>query len=269
MKLCRFDDDRLGLVQGESVRDVTAALTVLPGVRWPLPQHDPLVACLGSLRPAIEAEAVHAPVLPLAGHMLRSPIASPGKILAVRENYGDAQGAAPDFFLKATSSVAGPGSGIVLPASGRACRVEIELAAIIGSPGREIPRDLALAHIAGYCIALDVSLSGDEDRGLRKSPDTFCVLGPWLTTADEIPDFGSLHIELEVNGCVVQEGCTSQMRHDIASLVAAASTWFALRPGDVVLTGAPAGSSLLTPGDLLDCRIDRLGAMRVAVSQAG
>jgi 2-keto-4-pentenoate hydratase/2-oxohepta-3-ene-1,7-dioic acid hydratase in catechol pathway len=265
MKLCRFDDDRLGLVRDETVIDVSAALSVLPAVRWPLPQHDPLVARLDSLRPGITSRALRGAVLPLAGRMLRSPVASPGKIVAVRRNYGTGPDGPPDFFLKAVSSLAGPGDGILLPMPDRPCQVEIELAAVIGTTGRGIPREEAPGHVAGYCVALDASLVGDEDRGLRKSPDSFCVLGPWLTTADEVPDLTNLGISLEVDGRPAQQGSTHRMLRDTASLVAAASACFTLHPGDILLTGAPAGPSLLARGQHLGCRVERLGAMTVVV----
>jgi 2-keto-4-pentenoate hydratase/2-oxohepta-3-ene-1,7-dioic acid hydratase in catechol pathway len=268
MKLCRFDDDRLGLVSGDTLREVTAALETLPALRWPLPRHDPLVAHLQALRPAIEAAARVGPALPLAGRSLHSPVASPGKIVAVRQNYAGGAIGPPDLFLKASSSLTGPGSGVILPPFGRPCSVEIELAAVVGATCRCISAAEAPRYVAGYCIALDLSLVGDEDRGLRKSADTFCVLGPWLTTADEVDPATGLHVELRVNGHVAQQGCSDDMRHGVAELVASASAWFTLQPGDVLLTGSPAGGTPLAAGDLLECRIDGLGSMSVQV-QAG
>lgn len=265
MKLCRFDDDRLGLVAGDRVRDVTAALAALPALRWPLPRLDPLVAHLAGLREAIEAEAARAPSLPLAGRTLRSPVANPGKVVAVRQNYSPAAAAAPDLFLKASSSVVGPGEGIVLGRRDRTCRHEIELAVVIGTASGSVSPERAMDCVAGYCIGLDMTLSGDEDRGLRKSADSFTVLGPWLTTADEVPRPGDLGIELYVSGRLRQRGTTASMTHDVAALVAAASRLVSWQPGDVLLAGSPAGSASVAPGDVLDCRIDALGAMSVRV----
>jgi len=265
LKLCRFDDDRLGLVAGDRVHDVTAVLAALPAVRWPLPRLDPLVAHLPDLREAIGAEAARVPALPLAERLLRSPVSNPGKIVAVRQNYSLAAGGAPDLFLKALSSVAGPGDGILLGRPDRACRHEIELAVIIGSATGPVAPERAMECVAGYCIGLDMTLSGDEDRGLRKSADSFTVLGPWLTTADEVSRPGGLGIELHVSGGLRQRGSTAAMTHDIARLISAASGLVSWQPGDVLLTGSPAGSAPVVPGDVLDCRIDGLGSMSVQV----
>jgi 2,4-diketo-3-deoxy-L-fuconate hydrolase len=265
MTCCRFDDDRLGLVAGDRVHDVTAVLAALPAVRWPLPRLDPLVAHLPGLREAIGAEAARVPALPLAGRLLRSPVSSPGKIVAVRQNYSRAAASAPDLFLKASSSVVGPGEGIVLGRPDRTCRHEIELAVVIGAATGPVAPERAMECVAGYCIGLDMTLSGDEDRGLRKSGDSFTVLGPWLTTADEVPQPGELGIELQVSGKPRQRGSTAGMTHDVAALIAAASCLVSWQPGDVLLTGSPAGSAPVTPGDVLDCRIDGLGSMSVGV----
>jgi 2-keto-4-pentenoate hydratase/2-oxohepta-3-ene-1,7-dioic acid hydratase in catechol pathway len=265
LRLCRFDDDHLGLVAGDRVHDVTAALARLPAVRWPLPRLDPLVAQLSRLREDIEAEAARVPPLPLAGRTLRSPVASPGKIVAVRQNYSPAAGGTPDLFLKASSSVVGPGEGVVLGRPDRTCRHEIELAVVIGATTGPVPPERAMECVAGYCIGLDMTLSGDEDRGLRKSADSFTVLGPWLTTADEVPRPEDLGIELRVSGELRQRGSTAGMTRGVAALIAAASRLVTLHPGDVLLTGSPPGAGPVCPGDILGCRIERLGSMDVAV----
>lgn len=265
MKLCRFDDDRLGLVRGACVHDVTAALEALPCVRWPLPRHDPLIARLPALRPAIEAQAGRSPPLPLHGRVLRSPVANAGKIIAARRNYPPGPAATADLFLKATSSVAGAGEGIDLGVSGRSCKHEIELAVVIGATAAAVDPGRAMACVAGYCIGLDMTLSGEEDRGLRKSADTFTILGPWLTTADEVPDTGVLEIELAVGGQVRQRGSTGDMLLGPAALISAASRLVTLHAGDILLTGSPAGAAPVIGGNVLDCRIGGLGSMQVAV----
>jgi 2-keto-4-pentenoate hydratase/2-oxohepta-3-ene-1,7-dioic acid hydratase in catechol pathway len=265
MKLCRFDDDRLGLVHGERVHDVTAALEALPCVRWPLPRHDPLIARLRALRPALEAQAERSPSLPLAGRVLRSPVANPGKIVAVRRNYPPGPAGAADLFLKAASSVVGPGEGIEIGQPGRTCRHEIELAVVIGTTAAAVDPGHAMDCVAGYCIGLDMTLSGEEDRGLRKSADTFTVLGPWLTTADEVPDAGALEIELAVGGEVRQRGRTGDMLLGPAALISAASRLVTLHAGDILLSGSPPGAAPVADGDVLDCRISDLGSMQVVV----
>lgn len=249
------------------MHDVTAALTAVPATRWPRLRHDPLIQDLERLRPALEREATAVPRIALSRCLLRSPVPSPGKIIAVRRNYGRGT-ERPDFFVKASSSVAGPDEGILLPLPGRRYHVEIELAVVVGRAGRAIGRDAALTHVAGSCIALDVSMAGREDRGWRKSADTFCVLGPWLTTGDEAGVTTALGIELDIDGRPALRGATSGMRHDVAALLVAASGLVSLEAGDVLLTGSP-GRMPLRPGAVLDCRIESLGSMRVRVDARG
>lgn len=226
------------------------------------------MANLGALRPHIEQLLQGAPTVALDRARLQSPVANPGKVIAVRSNYPGASAAAddgPQLFLKASSSVAGPGAGIELRRPGRRVDHEVELAAVLGRHiDRAAPRE-ALAAVAGYCIGIDVTLRGDEDRGLRKSLDGYTVLGPWLTTADEATGVTDAAIELAVNGKLRQAGRTSQMVLGVGEIVAEASRWFALEPGDVVMTGTPPGVGPLAAGDDVYCAIEGLGTMRVTV----
>jgi 2-keto-4-pentenoate hydratase/2-oxohepta-3-ene-1,7-dioic acid hydratase in catechol pathway len=255
------------VVDGDRVRDVTGVLDRLPSWRWPGPPGDALIAALARLRPAIEAAAPNAPVLPLERVTLLSPVARPGKVIAVRGNgRGERSGdAVPELFLKAASSVAGPGQGIELRFPGRRVDHEVELVAVIGRRiGRATVAE-ALDAVAGWCVGIDVTLRGAEDRGLRKSLDGYTVLGPWLTTADEATGVADAAIELAVNGVTRQQGRSSQLVLAPAAVIAEASRWFALEPGDVVMTGTPSGVGPLAAGDVIDCSIEGLGAMRVAV----
>ena len=268
LKLCRFDSDRLGVVEGNLVRDVTPALEFLPACRWPSPHGDWLIANLGLLRPHIERVLRRAARVALDRVRLQSPVANPGKIIAVRCNYpgaGTATDGAPDLFLKAASSCTGPADGIDLRLPGRRVDHEVELVAVIGERLQDATADVALAAVAGYCIGIDVTLRGDEDRGLRKSPDGYTVLGPWLTTAEEATVVADAAIELAVNGALRQCGRTSSMSLGAGALIAAASRYLTLHPGDVVMTGTPPGAGPLAPGDRLYCSIEGLGAMSVAV----
>src|SRR5450631_3263745 len=219
MRLCRFGDGRLGLVEGSNVRDVTAALDVLPDCRYPLPTYDLLIANLDQVLARVKAIAPSAPKLALAGVKLLSPVANPGKVIAAPVNYqkhldevkGDAainQGNVAHtitiqkagLFLKATSSLVGPGEGIALRHLDRRNDHEVELAVVIGKKGNNIPAGEALRYVAGYAIGLDITIRGTEDRSFRKSPDSYTVLGPWLVTADEIPHPGCLGLSISVNG---------------------------------------------------------------------
>jgi 2-keto-4-pentenoate hydratase/2-oxohepta-3-ene-1,7-dioic acid hydratase in catechol pathway len=256
------------VVEGNRVRDVTQVLEHLPARRWPVPAGDQLVASLGSLRARIAAASAGAPSVALDRARLQAPVANPGKVIAVRSNYPGAAssgGDGPELFLKAASSVAGPSAGIELRFADRRVDHEVELVAVIGrSVDRAAPED-ALAAVAGYCIGIDVTLRGAEDRGLRKSLDGYTVLGPWLTTSDEARGVADAAIELAVNGKVRQHGRTSQMMRGVGALIAEASRYFSLGPGDIVMTGTPPGVAPLAPGDVIHCSIEGLGAMRVAV----
>jgi len=254
------------VVEGDRVRDVTGVLDRLPSWRWPGPPGDALIAALAGLRPAIEAALPGAPVVPLECVTLRSPVARPGKVIAVRGNYrGEGAGAAPELFLKAASSVAGPGDGLELRFADRRVDHEVELVAVIGRRTERATIPAALDAVAGWCVGIDVTLRGAEDRGLRKSLDGYTVLGPWLTTADEATGVADAAIELAVNGRPLQQGRSSQLVVAPAALIAEASRWFALEPGDVVMTGTPPGVGPLAAGDVIECSIDGLGAMRLAV----
>src|SRR2546425_10304465 len=205
MRLCRFGTGALGVVDGSNVRDVTAALDVLPSHRHPFPSHDVLIANLDKVMERIGEIAGNASVQPLADVTLLSPVANPGKILCAPVNYQkhldevreDAQlhhdnQVAPihkaGLFLKATSSLVGPGAGIALRKLDRRNDHEVELAVVIGKRANNVAASEALKYVAGYAIGLDVTIRGPEERSLRKSADSYAVLGPWLVTADEIPN---------------------------------------------------------------------------------
>jgi 2-keto-4-pentenoate hydratase/2-oxohepta-3-ene-1,7-dioic acid hydratase in catechol pathway len=285
MRLCRFDDDRLGVVTGDSLRDVTEVLARLPAVTYPFPPHDALIAHLDALRPEIERHAAAARALPLERAKLLSPVANPGKIIAAPVNYArHLQEALADkgihhgnlvqeirkagMFLKATSSRVGPGEGVRLVHLDRRNDHEVELAVVIGRRGRNIAREKAMDHVAGYCIGLDMTIRGPEERSLRKSPDSYCVLGPWLVTRDEIADPGNLSLKLEVNGVVRQDAHTSDLILGVPELIEWGSSFYTLHPGDVLLTGTPQGVGPVRPGDVMTAGIEGIGAMRVAVSAA-
>lgn len=284
MRFCRFNDNRLGLVDGSSLRDVTAALDVLPASRYPFPAHDAFIANLGDVAARAAALAPSAPAISLDSVTLRSPVANPGKLVAAPVNYakhlaevkGDAslhqnqtghtlpiekQG----LFLKATSSLVGPGDGVELRAADRRTDHEVELAFVIGRTASRVSRADALQYVAGYAIGLDISLRGTEDKSFRKSADSYSVLGPWLVTADEVPDPGVLDLELTVNGERRQQSNTRNMTLGVAELIAMASAIYTLHPGDVVFTGTPEGVSPIEPGDEIVATIQGIGWMRVRV----
>jgi len=282
MKLCRFDGNRLGVVEGEVLRDVTAVTDALPALRWPLPPGDLLIAQLPALLPRIAELAATAPAVPLAGVRLDSPVANPNKIIAAPVNYHkhiEESRADPGIhfgsdvkaidhyglFLKANSSLVGPSAGVPITRPDRRTDHEIELAVIIGQGGYRIPEERALAHVAGYAIGLDMTIRGTEDRSYRKSFDGFTVLGPWLVTPEEVPDPDNLDFRLEVGGEVRQQSNTRHLIFGVRKLIAFASAAYTLFPGDILLTGTPEGVGPVKPGDVMRCWIERIGEMTVAV----
>ena len=284
MRLCRYGDSRLGLVDGGAVRDVTAALEVLPSYRYPLPRHDVLIANLDRVKARIAEIAPAATATPLATAKLLSPVANPGKIIAAPVNYQKHLQEVKDdkaihhdatvltihkagVFLKATSSVVGPGEGIALRMLDRRNDHEVELAVVIGRQAHRVPRDEALEYVAGYCIGLDITIRGPEERSLRKSPDSYTVLGPYLVTADEIADPGTLDLKLAVNGDTRQSSNTRYLIKGVAELIELASSFYTLSPGDVIITGTPEGVSPIAPGDLVVACIERIGTMEVGVRE--
>jgi 2-keto-4-pentenoate hydratase/2-oxohepta-3-ene-1,7-dioic acid hydratase in catechol pathway len=287
MRFCRFNDDRLGIVEGASIRDVTAALDVLPSHRYPLPGYDLLVAHLDEVRARVDVVRNQAPIVPLGSVKLLSPVANPGKIIAAPVNYqkhldevkSDSQIHANNpahtitiqqagVFLKASSSLVGPSEGIAVRKPDRRTDHEVELAFVIGRRASNVSREEALGYVAAYTIGLDVTIRGSEDRSLRKSPDSYTVVGPWLVTADEISDPGALDLELTVNGERRQKSNTRYLILGVAELIELASSFYTLYPGDIVLTGTPEGVSPISPGDRIVATIERIGTMEVDVHAA-
>ena len=273
MRLCRFDTDRLGVLRGDRIVDVTSALDSIPAVRWPLDPGDLLISNLDRLRGMIEQLANEGVSRHLADCALKSPVANPSKIIGAPKNYSEPGNTeAPvnmlerdGLFIKATTAVSGPSDGIELTMRGREVIHEVELAAVIGSWCRNVSREQALDHVAGYTVALDMTVRGSEDRGLRKSPDGYSVLGPWLVTRDEIADPGSLGLWLQVNRQARQRGNTRNLVNNLPRLIEYASSFCTLYPGDIILTGTPTGIGPVVSGDIIDAGIAGIGSMRVEV----
>ena len=287
MRLCRFGDGRLGLVEGSNVCDVTAALDVLPSYRHPLPCYDVVIANLDRVAERIRAIVPQSPSVPLASVRLLSPVANPGKIVAAPVNYqkhltevrADSQLHHENvahtttihqagLFLKATSSLVGAGEGIALRKLDRRTDHEVELAFVISKKASEVPASEALQYVAGYSIGLDITIRGSEDRSFRKSPDSYTVLGPWLVTADEMPNPGELDLTIAVNGETRQSSNTRHLILDVPRLVELATSFYTLYPGDIVMTGTPEGVSPISPGDVVIASIEKIGSMEVKVRAA-
>ncbi len=231
------------------------------------------------------APAVDGPAVPLESLRLRAPVPRPGKIFGVGLNYrdhaeetGQPVPDVPILFAKFANSVIGPGEPIVVPAATRRPDYEAELGVVIGSTARVVSVAQALDHVAGYLCCNDVSardLQKATSQWIRgKAIDTFLPCGPWLVTADEVPDPQALGIRCTLNGQVMQDSSTDQMVFGVAELVSYISQACTLEPGDLIATGTPPGVGFartppvwLHDGDEVTIEIEGLGALTNPVSR--
>ena len=283
MKLCRFNANRLGIIEGDTILDVSAALDVLPTVSYPLPNHDLLYANFDKVIAA--AKAISNPqTLKLDAVSLLSPVANPGKLVAAPVNYQAHFDEAQEdqetwnmsqvklihdvgFFLKGTSSLIGASEKIQLTKPDRRTDHEIELAAVIGKTCKNVSAADALDYVAGYCIGLDITIRGPEERSLRKSCDTYSVLGPWLVTADEFGEPVGQRLLLDVDREKRQDSNTSKLVMSVAELIQMASEFYTLHPGDVLYTGTPDGVGPIKAGNTINAQIDGIGTLTMQVAQ--
>jgi len=281
MKLVRYNDNRLGRMEGDEIIDVTEVLTQLPSHRWPLPRGDQFVANLPNLLgPLGQTDGKRTK---LSEVKLLSPIANPDKIFGAALNYRDhvdesnadealnfgSQIAAIEkngLFLKANSSLVGASNGISLGFGDNRVDHEVELVAIIGKTGKRINRANALDYVAGYSVGLDISVRGTQERSFRKSADSYAVLGPMFVTADEIANPNDLNFWIEVNGERRQASNTRYLIYNVELLVELASSVCTLYPGDLIYTGTPAGVGQLLSGDKIVATVEGLGVLTTKVS---
>ena len=277
MKLLRYGPkgrEKPALVdETGQVRDLSVKLQDLSGealtasgletIRAIDPKSLPLVRDQGRLGPCV-------------GHV--------GKIICIGLNYSDHAAesgmevpAEPVIFCKATSAITGPADEVLLPPGSNKSDWEVELGVVIGDEARYVSEDDALNHVAGYCVVNDLSerhyqleRCGQWVKG--KSCDTFCPLGPWLVTRDEITDPQALELWLEVNGRRYQQGSTNTMVFGVRQLVSYLSQFMSLQPGDVISTGTPPGVGLgqkppvyLKDGDVMTLEISGLGRQQQRV----
>ena len=286
MKYCRYNDNRIGVVRDDRVHDVTSVVDALPAHRYPFPIGDALVASLDSLRGEMERLADAAEGVPVSSVTFLSPIANPTKVIGVPVNYqAHADEAKADaevsvaarrggieeqgLFLKANSALVGPSEGVAVRFPDRRTDHEAELGIVIGKTASDVTYDDALDYVAGYAIALDMVVRGTEDRSMRKSVDTYAVLGPWLTTADEIANPDSIAFELTVNGETRQKSNTELMIMDCRRQIEWASTFYTLHPGDIIMSGTCEGVSRVLPGDTMHLHFAGLGEMDVPIRAHG
>ena len=277
MKLLRYGPpglERPGLLDGDgTVRDLSGVVHDI----GPAELSDTALARLRGIDPAR--------LPPVPGDVrLGPPVAGVPKLVCVGLNYhchaeetGLGAPAEPVLFMKATSAISGPTDPVVVPRGATKVDWEVELGVVIGATARDVPAGSALEHVAGYCVVNDVSerafqLEGTGQWVKGKSADTFCPLGPWLVTRDEVPDPQALRLWLEVDGVMMQDSSTGRMISGVADLVSYISRYMTLCPGDVVATGTPAGVALgrtphpwLQPGQVMRLGIEGLGEQRLPV----
>ena len=276
MKITRFNEGRIGVVvDALHLVDITKVVGEDPAA-WPPVGMTRLISNFEALRPAIEKALPSLPRLRLADVTLRTPVPWPNKVIAYPVNYHDhgremQAGYRADhqgFFLKPPSSLSGAGEPIELPrVPGREVHHEAELAIVIGRECRGITREEWKDYVFGYACLLDMVVRGREERVFRKAFDTFCPVGPWITTADDVPDPESLQVQLWVGDELRQDANTRDLVLDIPGMVEMASSVMTLEPGDIIATGTPAGVGHVVDGDVIRIRIQSVGEMRVDVVQ--
>jgi 2-keto-4-pentenoate hydratase/2-oxohepta-3-ene-1,7-dioic acid hydratase in catechol pathway len=264
-----------------TLRDLSALVADVDGA---------LLADAGALdRIRAAAGAGVLPALDATGLRVGPPVARIGKVVCIGLNYfdharetGAEPPAEPVVFLKAADTVVGPNDTVLVPRGSRKTDWEVELAVVIGRTARYLDSaQEALAHVAGYAVGHDVSerefqieRGGTWDKG--KNCETFNPLGPWLVTADEVPDPQALRLRLWVNGRLRQDGTTADQIFPVGEVVRYVSHFMTLHPGDVVTTGTPAGVAMGQPepkpylraGDVVELEIDGLGRQRQELKDA-
>lgn len=291
-------DQRLGVVRGEEIVDVALASDRLGmgdlagatgGMLALIAGGDEALQALADVVKRAPAETV----MPLAAVELLAPIPRPRKnVFCVGRNYAEHAAESlraigqevklppsPNIFTKAVTAVTSPYSDIPFDAAvSERIDWEVELAVIVGVGGRRIAREDGLRHVWGYTVLNDVSARDIQNRPgvqwfLGKSLDGSCPMGPWIVTADELPDPTNLRLQLLVNGVVKQDDTTAHMLFDIPTLLAEISHGTTLEPGDIIATGTPAGvgfartpPEFLRPGDVMESVIESIGALRNRVT---
>jgi 2-keto-4-pentenoate hydratase/2-oxohepta-3-ene-1,7-dioic acid hydratase in catechol pathway len=281
MKIANFNQGRIGIVEDTAIADISGVIGYDP-IAWPPTGMLRFIAAFNHIKPQILEKLQTAERIPFAEAQLNCPVAWPNKVIAYPANYHahidemktgtgliskfDASG--QGFFLKANSSLSGPNDPIVLPdLPDREIHHECELAIIIGKGGRSISRERALEHVFGYSCLIDVVVRGKEERVMRKSFDSFCPMGPYLTTADEVPRYDDIDLELSVNGDLRQKANTRNLIVGVPEMIAMASSVMTLYPGDIIASGTPAGVGPLKAGDQVAIRIAGVGEMTLDVKQ--
>lgn len=274
MKLARSGDTWFALGEAGAV-DVTDLLAPAPARdrTWPS-----VCERFVSLRDELANARASRASVEIDHRLLDAPVVAPSKIVGVLGN--DVGRLTPtddpgddellDFFLRSPSSLIGPSGSVRLPRLGGSAdeaRVvpECELAVVIGRSGENLAVEAVPDHILGYTVGLDMTLRGSEERSRRKSLATFCPVGPWIVTPDEVGDDRNLDITLRVGDELHQDWSTAQMVRPVTEVVSWVSRWVRLEVGDLILTGAPKMTHVLKAGEQLCAEIDRVGRLEIDV----
>ena len=277
MKLLRYGnigEERPGMVDGEgALRDLSGIIGDITGTAL-------VTASLEKLR------KINPKDLPLVAGSPRigACVGGVGKFICIGLNYSDhaaesgmAVPAEPVVFMKATSAISGPYDNVMIPRGSEKTDWEVELGVVIGKEARYVTEGDALSHVGGYCVVNDVSerafqLEGTGQWVKGKSADTFGPIGPWLVTAEDVPDPQALGLWLEVDGHRYQNGSTATMVFGVAYLISYLSRFMSLQPGDIISTGTPPGVGLgqkppiyLRPGNVIRLGVEGLGEQRQTV----
>jgi 2-keto-4-pentenoate hydratase/2-oxohepta-3-ene-1,7-dioic acid hydratase in catechol pathway len=274
MKLAFYDDYKLGVIKGDGIVDVSAVVRDIPHT-GPGNLINGLIENFAAYRGKLDAAASAGTPVPLAGVHLRAPLPKPGNIACMAVNYlEDGTRAAPaplNGFHKAPTSIIGPGETMVLPdVPATIFEGEAEVAVVIGKRATKVAAADAMSYVFGYVNFIDGSARGLPPPGnvffQMKSRDTFCPIGPFLVTADEIPDPHKLAVKLSVNGQVKQNFNTDDMAHKIPRCIEWVTAIHTLEPGDILATGTNhRGLSAFMDGDTVELETAGLGRLTIKV----
>jgi 2-keto-4-pentenoate hydratase/2-oxohepta-3-ene-1,7-dioic acid hydratase in catechol pathway len=274
MKLAFFDDYKLGVVKGDGIVDVSAVVKDIPHTN-PGNLISGLIADFAAYRGKLDAAAAAGKPVPLAGVKLRPPLPKPGNIACMAVNYmedGTRSAPAPlNAFHKAPTAIIGPGDTMVLPdVPATIFEGEAEFAVVIGKRATKVSAADAMSYVFGYVNFIDGSARGLPPPGnvffQMKSRDTFCPIGPFLVTADEIPDPHKLPIKLWVNGEVKQNFNSDDMAHKIPRCIEWVTSIHTLEPGDILATGTNhRGLSAFMDGDTVELETEGLGRLSIKI----
>ena len=274
MKLAFFDDYKLGVVKGDGIVDVSAVVRDIPHT-GPGSLISSLIEHFAAWRGKLDVAAAAGKPVPLAGVQLRAPLPKPGNIACMAVNYmedGTRSAPAPlNAFHKAPTAIIGPGETMVLPdVPATIFEGEAEIAVVIGKRASKVSAVDAMGYVFGYVNFIDGSARGLPPPGnvffQMKSRDTFCPIGPFIVTADEVPDPHKLQVRLWVNGEVKQNFNTDDMAHKIQRCIEWVTSIHTLEPGDILATGTNhRGLSAFMDGDTMELETEGLGRLTIKV----